>query len=170
MGFLGKKLSKISFKYNNFSIKRNNLKMLCAKCCSDLTVFNQKACELIYLSSSVAIWATVTFDRDSNCEISAKRYSQQQVRGRSFRWPSDCLRQLMATALTRHHVTRMLQSGHVTGWSPSRWPGGCAFPGLGSGRGSPRWCGWLPQPICGTNQPPCGECRPFSQRMSVCIG
>ena len=52
----------------------------------------------------------------------------KKVKGRSFRRPSDRLRQLMATAMSRRHVTRMLESGHVTGWSPGRWPGGCAFP------------------------------------------
>ena len=40
-------------------------------------------------------------------EIRAKRYSQQKVKGRSFRRPSDRLRQLMATAMLRRHVTRM---------------------------------------------------------------
>ena len=34
-------------------------------------------------------------------EIRAKRYSQQKVKGRSFRRPSDRLRQLMATASSR---------------------------------------------------------------------
>ena len=103
-------------------------------------------------------------------EIRAKRYSQQKMEGRSFRRPSDRLRQLMATAMSRRHVTRMLESGHVTGWSPGRWPGGCAFPGLGSGWGSPWWCGWLPLPPCGTNPSPGGEWRLLSQRMSVCVG
>ena len=103
-------------------------------------------------------------------EIRAKRYSQQKVKGRSFRRPSDRLRQLMATAMSRRHVTRMLESGHVTGWSPGRWPGGCAFPGLGSGWGSPWWCGWLPLPPCGTNPSPGGEWRTLSPRMSVCVG
>ena len=103
-------------------------------------------------------------------EIRAKRYSQQKVKGRSFPRPSDRLRQLMATAMSRRHVTRMLESGHVTGWSPGRWPGGCAFLGLGSGWGSPWWCGWLLLPPCGTNPSPGGEWRPLSQRMSVCVG
>ena len=55
-------------------------------------------------------------------------------------------------------MTRMLKSGYVTGWSPVRWPGGCAFPSLGSGWGYPWWCGWLPLPPCGTNRSPGGEC------------
>ena len=57
----------------------------------------------------------------------------------------------MASALSRRHVTWMLKSGHVTGWSPGRWPAGCAFPSLCSGWGSSWLCGWLPLPP-GTNQ------------------